>query len=65
MCFAIEPALYYPDKNMGIRIEDTILITESGCEVLSAEVPKEIEQIESLIQGKSSETKGGNNLKRN
>ena len=65
MCFAIEPALYYPDKNMGIRIEDTILITESGCEVLSAEVPKEIEEIENLIQGKSSETKGGNNPKRN
>ena len=58
MCFAIEPALYYPDKNMGIRIEDTILITESGCEVLSAEVPKEIEEIENLIQGRSSGSKG-------
>ncbi|MFB0518456.1 MAG: aminopeptidase P N-terminal domain-containing protein [Acidobacteriota bacterium] len=64
MCFAIEPALYYPDKNMGIRIEDTILITESGCEVLSAEVPKEIEEIDSLIQGRSSATKGEEPSKR-
>ena len=43
---------------------DTILITESGCEVLSAEVPKEIEEIESLIQGRSTGTKGGESPKR-
>ena len=29
MCFAIEPALYYPDKNMGIRVEDSILTINS------------------------------------
>jgi len=52
MVFAIEPALYFPDKNIGIRVEDTVLITETGCEVLTAGVPKEIEEIERLLAGK-------------
>jgi Xaa-Pro aminopeptidase len=51
MVFAIEPALYYPDKAMGIRIEDTVLITRDGCEVLTKDVPKEIEEIEKLLAG--------------
>jgi Xaa-Pro aminopeptidase len=49
MVFAIEPALYYPEKNIGIRIEDTVLITSDGCEVLSKGVPKEIDEIEKLM----------------
>jgi Xaa-Pro aminopeptidase len=49
MVFAIEPALYYPEKNIGIRIEDTVLITKDGCEVLSRDVPKEIDEIEALL----------------
>lgn len=49
MVFAIEPALYYPEKNIGIRIEDTILITEDGCEVLTKDVPKEIDEIEKMM----------------
>jgi Xaa-Pro aminopeptidase len=49
MVFAIEPALYYPEKNFGIRIEDTVLITKEGCEVLTKDVPKELEEIEKLM----------------
>ncbi|MBN2246762.1 MAG: aminopeptidase P family protein [Candidatus Aminicenantes bacterium] len=49
MVFAIEPGLYYPEKNIGIRIEDTVLITKVGCEVLSRGVPKEIDEIEALL----------------
>ena len=52
MVFAIEPALYYPEKNFGVRIEDTVLITRSGCEVLTADVPKEIGEIEKLMSGR-------------
>jgi Xaa-Pro aminopeptidase len=52
MVFAIEPALYYPEKNFGIRIEDTVLITKDGCEVLTKDVPKELEEIERLMSGK-------------
>ena len=49
MVFAIEPALYYPEKNIGIRIEDTVLITKDGCEILTKDVPKEIEDLERLL----------------
>jgi Xaa-Pro aminopeptidase len=57
MVFAIEPALYYPEKNIGIRIEDTILITEDGCEVLTKDVPKEIDEIEKMMAGKKQSSK--------
>lgn len=51
MVFAIEPALYFSDRNIGVRIEDTVLITKTGCEVLSRSVPKEIDEIEALMAG--------------
>ena len=44
----IEPGLYYPDLG-GIRIEDTVLITEDGAEILSALVPKEVDEILELV----------------
>jgi len=49
MVFAIEPALYYPEKNIGVRVEDTVLITKDGCEILTKNVPKEIDEVENLI----------------
>ena len=52
MVFAIEPALYYPEKGFGIRVEDTVLITATGCEVLTKDVPKEIAEIEKLLAGR-------------
>lgn len=52
MVFAIEPALYYPEKGFGIRIEDTVLITKDGCEILTKDVPKEVEEIERLMSHK-------------
>jgi Xaa-Pro aminopeptidase len=50
MVFAIEPGLYYPEEGFGIRIEDTILITKDGCEVLTKDVPKEIDEVERLLK---------------
>ncbi|MGE5741696.1 MAG: aminopeptidase P N-terminal domain-containing protein, partial [Candidatus Aminicenantes bacterium RBG_16_66_30] len=52
MVFAIEPGLYDEKKGLGIRIEDTVLITKTGCEVLTAGVPKEIDEIEKLLGGR-------------
>ena len=49
MVFAIEPGLYLPEQNIGIRIEDTVLITKDGCEVLTRDVPKTVEAIEALL----------------
>jgi Xaa-Pro aminopeptidase len=42
----VEPGLYIKELGIGIRIEDDILITESGCENLSIEIPKSIAEIE-------------------
>jgi Xaa-Pro aminopeptidase len=45
----VEPIIEFPDKHIHFRVEDTILITENGHEVLSADVPKEMADIEKLV----------------
>ncbi len=43
-----EPGLYIEDENIGIRIEDDLLITGTGVTVLSNDIPKSIEDIEKI-----------------
>jgi len=45
----IEPGIYIPEENLGVIIEDDVLITAYGPVVLSAAVPKKIEDIERLM----------------
>ncbi len=58
MCLTVEPGLYIsPDnenvdekwRGIGIRIEDDVLVTTDGHEVLTASVPKTVEEIEALM----------------
>jgi len=59
MVLTVEPGLYIsPMKgvakkwhNIGIRIEDDVLVTKHGNDVLSKNAPKEIDEIEALMQG--------------
>lgn len=59
MVLTIEPGLYLPAgdgvpaelADIGIRIEDDVLVTGDGCEVLTADAPKEIDEIEALMAG--------------
>ena len=49
--FTIEPAMQIPEEHVGIRLEDMLLITETGYENLSAFVPIEIADIEKTMAG--------------
>ncbi len=50
MVLTIEPGLYVAEEGIGIRIEDDILVTKNGSLNLSADIPKEIEEIEKIIK---------------
>lgn len=53
MVLTIEPGVYLPEEGVGIRIEDDYLITASGCECLSEDLPRKAEQVEALLAGRS------------
>ncbi len=50
MVITIEPGLYIPEERIGIRIEDTLLVTEEGCRNLSAALPREPAEIERAME---------------
>lgn len=45
----IEPGIYIPQKHLGIRIEDTIVVTKTGYRNLSEKLPREADEIERWI----------------
>ncbi len=49
MVLTVEPGLYIEDWEIGIRIEDDVLVTEDGCEVMTAAMPKTVEEIEAFM----------------
>ena len=59
MLLSNEPGLYgyfeidldgiHYAEDVGIRIENDLLVTEDGCEDISAEIPREIEELERLL----------------
>jgi Xaa-Pro aminopeptidase len=60
MTLTIEPGIYIPAGSkgvakkwwdMGIRIEDDVVVTKDGCDVLSKDAPKTVDEIEALMAG--------------
>lgn len=49
MVITIEPGIYIPEENLGVRIEDDVLVTESGHEILSEKLPRETAEIEKIM----------------
>ena len=52
MVFTIEPALTVPEDETYIRLEDMLLVTDSGVEVMSPQAPEDPDAIEKLMQEK-------------
>ena len=50
MVFCIDVGIYHEEWGIGFRIEDNCLITEDGCENLSAGIPRRIEDIEAIMR---------------
>lgn len=44
----VEPGIYIPEEKLGVRIEDDVLVTDSGYCVLSQNIPKEFEELEEI-----------------
>lgn len=44
-----EPGIYIPDENIGIRLENDILVTDSGIINLTAQIPIEVDDIENIM----------------
>lgn len=52
MVFTIEPGIYLAAEKLGVRIEDDVLVTETGYELLSGGAPRKAEDVERLMQGR-------------
>jgi Xaa-Pro aminopeptidase len=58
MTLTVEPGLYIRAaddvpaalRNIGVRIEDDVVVAQGGCEILTAETPKRVEDIEALMR---------------
>jgi Xaa-Pro aminopeptidase len=50
VAFTIEPGLYEASTDIGVRIEDVVIVTAAGCEVVSDGAPRERAEIERLIR---------------
>lgn len=54
MVITIEPGLYVPEEGFGIRIEDDVVVTETGHQVITSAVPKAAQEVEAMMKQGSS-----------
>jgi Xaa-Pro aminopeptidase len=52
MVFANEPFMTWPGEDLGVRVEDTVVITETGCENLTAGIPRSIKETEEAMRAR-------------
>jgi Xaa-Pro aminopeptidase len=49
MVITDEPGIYIPEENIGVRIEDDVLVTQDGNQLLSAKLPRSPDEIEKIM----------------
>ena len=58
MVITMEPGIYIPEENIGVRIEDDVLITPTGYKLLTARLPRSPDEIEKIMaEGKAEREK--------
>jgi Xaa-Pro aminopeptidase len=59
MVVTMEPGIYIPEENLGVRIEDDVLITSEGYKLLSEKLPRNAEEIEKIM-AEAAKSRGSN-----
>ena len=54
MVITVEPGIYIPEERLGVRIEDMVLVTETGAKLLTEALPREITEIEKAMSRRSA-----------
>lgn len=49
MVVTVEPGIYIPEENLGVRIEDDVLVTKDGYKLLTARLPRTAEEMEKVM----------------
>ena len=57
MAITVEPGLYIPEENLGVRIEDDVLVTQDGYQLLTLSLPRSADEIEKLMSQGASQAK--------
>ena len=57
MVFTVEPGIYIPAEKLGVRIEDDVVVTPTGYEILSAGAPRQAADVEKAMRSRVSSTR--------
>jgi Xaa-Pro aminopeptidase len=52
MIVTVEPGIYIPEENIGVRIEDMVLVTENGHRLMTEALPRKAEEVEKAFEAK-------------
>ena len=54
MVVTVEPGIYIPEENLGVRIEDDVLVTKDGSQILTARLPRTVDEVERRMAARTS-----------
>ena len=57
MVISMEPGIYIPEENLGVRIEDDVLVTKDGYQLMTARLPRTADEIEKIMAEARTQTR--------